>query len=99
MEDAKIKLELVQWHLGRVAFHQDCRRCCGSLSRKHAVIRSGAEDFLSSTFPDIDLPQSNTLIDSILNQFFFKNDSAVRSHPRDQENLSFTKCQLGPFTK
>jgi len=77
LEDAKIKLELVQWRLGRVAFHQDCRRCCGSLSRKHAVIRSGAEDFLSSIFPDIDLPQSNTLIDSILNQFFFKNDSAV----------------------
>ena len=47
-----------------------------SLSRKHAVIIcSGAED---STFPDIiDLPQSNTLIDTILNQFFFKDDSAV----------------------
>ena len=48
MEDAKIKLELIQWRLGRVAFHQDCRRCGGSLSRKHAVICSGAEDFLSS---------------------------------------------------
>ena len=77
MEDAKIKLEVIQWRLGRVAFHQDCRRCGGSLSRKHAVICSGAEDFLSSTFPDIDLPQTNTLIDTILNQFFFKNDSAV----------------------
>ena len=79
MEDAKIKLELIQWRLGRVAFHQDCHHCGGSLSRKHAVICSGAEDFLSSTFLDVDIPQSNTLIDSILNQFFFKNDSAVNA--------------------
>ena len=63
VEDAKIKLELIQWYLGRVAFHQYYRRCGSSLSRKHAVICSGAEDFLSSTFPDIDLTQSNTLIE------------------------------------
>ena len=74
MEDAKFKLELIQWRLRRVAFHQDYRRCVSSLSR---VICSGAEDFLSSTFPDIDLPQLNTLIDTILNQFFLKNDSAI----------------------
>jgi len=72
LEDAKIKLELIQWRLGRVAFHQDYRRCGGSLSRKHAVICSGAEDFLSSTFPDIDLPQSNTLIDTIVKSILFQ---------------------------
>jgi hypothetical protein len=77
LEDAKIKLEIIQWRLGRVAFHQDCHRCGGSLSRKHAVICSGAEDYLLSTFPEIDIPSSNTIIDSVLNQFFLKSDAAA----------------------
>jgi len=77
IEDMTIKLELIQWRLGRIAFHQDCQRCGESLSRKHAVICSGAEEFLDSKFPDIQVPASQTIIDAILNKFFNNNVRTV----------------------
>lgn len=80
MKDMTIKLELIQWRLGRIAFHQRCHRCGESLSRKHAVICSGAEEFLESKFPDVEVPASQTIIDAILNQSFTKNDENVYSN-------------------
>ena len=77
LEDMAIKLELIQWRLGRIAFHQQCQRCGDSLSRKHAVICSGAEDFLESKYSDIEVSASQTIIDAILNKFFAKNDRTV----------------------
>lgn len=77
IEDMTIKLELIQWRLGRIAFHQRCHHCGDSLSRKHAVICSGAEEFLESKFPEIEVPASQTIIDAILNKFFNKNDRTV----------------------
>ena len=77
IQDMTIKLELIQWRLGRIAFHQHCHRCGGSLSRKHAVTCSGAEDFLETKFPDTAVPATQTIIDAILNEFFTKNDRTV----------------------
>jgi hypothetical protein len=77
MDDMSIKLELIQWRLGRIAFHQRCGRCNEFLSRKHAVICSGAEDYLISKFPDVDPPTSQTIIDAILNKFFSKDNSSA----------------------
>jgi len=77
IEDMTIKVELIKWRLGRIAFHQKCQRCGESLSRKHAVICSGAEEFLESKFPDIEVPASQTIIDAILNKFFTKNARTV----------------------
>ena len=77
IKDMTTKLELIQWRLGRIAFHQRCHRCEESLSRKHAVICSGAEAFLESKFPDIDAPASQTILDAILNHSFTKNDESI----------------------
>ena len=72
-----VKLELIQWHLGHIVSHQRCHRWEEPFSRKHAVICSGAEAFLESKFPDIDVPASQTIIDAILNHSFTKNDESV----------------------
>lgn len=56
IQDSQVKQELINWRLGRIAYHQECGRCNGDLSRKHAVIRSGAEDFLLQQFPDLEIP-------------------------------------------
>lgn len=68
-EDAKIKQDIIRWRLGRIAYHQTCGNCQLELSRKHALICSGAEDYLEREFDDIDLPHSNTLLDAILNHY------------------------------
>lgn len=76
-QDAQTKRQLIEWRLGRIAYHQPCASCNQPLSRKHAVMCSGAEDYLMDLFPDIQLPSSNTIIDTILNLFYFKNKSYV----------------------
>ena len=77
IEDAKVKQELIQWRLGRVAFHQRCQVCFEVLSRSHAVICSGAEDYLLEKFPQVTRSYSNTIIDDILNFYFLKCDEFV----------------------
>ena len=39
-KDAELKKEIINWRLGRIAYHQKCQRCGESLSRKHAVVCS-----------------------------------------------------------
>ena len=77
VEDAKVKQELIQWRLGRIAYHQECGSCNGDLSSKHAVICSGAEDYLLQQFPDLEIPPAHTVIDSLLNTYLLKGDSAI----------------------
>lgn len=77
VQDAQIKQELIQWRLGRLAYHQECGRCQGDLSRKHAVLCSGAEDFLLQEFPDLEIPAVHTVIDSLLNTHLLKGSSAI----------------------
>ena len=77
MQDAQVKQELIQWRLGRLAYHQECGRCHGDLSRKHAVLCSGAEDFLLKEFPDLEIPAAHTVIDSLLNTHLLKGSSAI----------------------
>jgi hypothetical protein len=77
VEDAKTKQELIQWRLGRIAYHQECGRCNDDLSRKHAVICSGAEDYLLQQFPDLEIPPAHTVIDSLLNTHLLKGNSAI----------------------
>jgi hypothetical protein len=77
IKDMTTKLELIQWRLGRIAFHQRCHHCGESLSRKHAAICSGAEASLESDFPDIEVPASKTIIDAILSHSFTKNNETV----------------------
>ena len=78
-EDAKVKQELILWRLGRVAFHQVCNRCNGDLSRKHAVICSGAEDYILQQLPHFTLPPVNTIIDEVLNRHLIKGTQAIWS--------------------
>jgi hypothetical protein len=77
VQDAQVKQELIQWRLGRLAYHQECGRCQGDLSRKHAVLCSGAEDFLLQEFPDLEIPAVHTVIDSLLNTYLLKGSSAI----------------------
>jgi hypothetical protein len=41
LEDKEIKQDLLQWRLGRIAFHQVCKKCGQELSRAHALECSG----------------------------------------------------------
>ena len=77
IEDAKVKQELIQWRLGRVAFHQRCQVCFEVLSISHAVICSGAEDYILEKFPQVTRSYSNTIIDDILNFYFLKCEGRV----------------------
>ena len=77
IEDAKIKQELILWRLGRIAFHQVCKRCNGALSRKHAVICSGAEEYILEQLPQIELLTVNTIIDEVLNSHLIKGTQAI----------------------
>ena len=77
LQDAETKQELIQWRLGRIAYHQACGRCNCDLSRKHAVICSGAEDYLLQEFPDLEIPTVYTVIDSLLNTNLLKGSNVI----------------------
>ena len=77
LEDAKMKIQLLDWRLGRIAFHQKCNICGSSLSRKHAVLCSGAEDYLLKEFSNLQVPLVNTVIDSLLNDYYDQMDTSV----------------------
>jgi hypothetical protein len=79
LKETVIKKELIRWRLGRVAYHQRCLRCNNGtqLSRKHAELCSGAEDFLLNEFPELEDVYSNTVIDSLLNKYYYSNDIEV----------------------
>lgn len=79
MEDAMVKKEIINWRLGRIAFHQVCLNCQGILSRSHALICSGVEDQLKSIFPQVEFLNSITSLDCILNHFFLDNHKHVFS--------------------
>jgi hypothetical protein len=76
-EDVKVKQELILWRLGRIAFHQVCNRCNGDLSRKHAVICSGAEDYILQQLPHFTIPSVNTIIDEVLNRHLIKGTQEI----------------------
>jgi hypothetical protein len=76
-EDSTFKKELIRWRLGRIASHQTCGNCQGELSRKHALICSGAEDYLEREFANIEIPHSNTLLDAILNHYLLEDDDEL----------------------
>ena len=57
-----IKLELIQWRLGCIAFHQRCHSCEEPLSRNTQSFEAFA---------------SQTIIDAILNHSFTKNDESM----------------------
>jgi hypothetical protein len=54
-----------------------CGRCNGYLSRKHAVLCSGAEDFLLQEFPDLEILAVHTVVDSLLNTYLLKGTNAI----------------------
>jgi hypothetical protein len=77
-EDSKIKLEIIQWRLGRVAYHQHCLNCHrAQLSRRHALECSGVDENLFNEFQNINLTQSSNILDSILNHFKFERDTKI----------------------
>ena len=73
LEDSIIKLELIEWRLGRVVFHQTCYNCGVTLSRKHALICSGMDEQLRNLFPEVNVLLCSTVIDCILNHYFLED--------------------------
>ena len=62
-------LTISRWLMGAVAMHQNCRNCNGNndLSREHAVICSGADEYLTDQFGPKDALSNRTYLDQLLN--------------------------------
>jgi len=75
VQDAKIKREIIDWRLGRIAHHQKCFICNGVLSRKHAISCSGADVYLKDIL--VIFNYSSNLIDGLLNQYFINNNLEI----------------------
>jgi hypothetical protein len=65
---------LIQWRLGKIAFHQKCTKCANvglevELSRQHAVNCAGVSQLIMPLFPYVtqDLTSRRTIIDEALN--------------------------------
>jgi len=69
LQDAKMKSDIIDWRLGRIAYHQKCFSCNAYLSRKHAISCSGADVFLENEFP-MNHNTTNNIIDGLLNKYF-----------------------------
>ena len=77
-EEGEIQRNLIQWRLGRVAFHQECLNCNReNLSRKHAVLCSGVEEVLFEKYEEVESFQSQNILDSILNKYMFGNQLSI----------------------
>ena len=77
---------LLQWILGAVTRHEQCKNCPEPrMTRVHAAVCSGADDFLASEFPSL-LPQHSrhTRIDAVLNNF----RNSTGDHP------AYKKCVM-----
>jgi len=78
LEDSKIKLNIIQWRLGRIAYHQLCLNCHRAwLSRQHALECSHVDEQLLKLFPNTDIQQFCNLLDSILNNLHFVQDIQI----------------------
>ena len=69
--------DLLQWRLGRIAFHQVCKKCGQELSRAHALECSNVGADLKRLFPDVENKQICTIIDAVMNKFSLKKDSSI----------------------
>ena len=49
-DDKKIRIPVLRWLIGCVAMHSKCKLCTSEVSRAHAVLCSGATDFLSGIY-------------------------------------------------
>lgn len=85
----QVQKNLIQWRLGRVAFHQSCTKCFNmnehkEMSRQHAVECSGVREEILSKFSGLSDDQ-HTILDIALNKI-----SLVESSLEDIQFLS--KC-------
>ena len=76
--DSQVKLEIIQWRLGRIAYHQPCLNCHRArMSRQHALACSGMDEVLYQEFKNIGIQPSHNLLDSILNHLQFERDTMM----------------------
>jgi hypothetical protein len=75
--ERKVQRNIIQWRLGRVAFHQDC--CCGSeVSRKHGLECSGVEQKIRRKYPGLVLYNDSTnILDNLLENIEIRVENAA----------------------
>ena len=74
--DRKIQKTLIQWRLGRVAFHQECGRCFDEMSRKHAIRCAGLHRVIRRDFPGLIVYNSEAnQIDQLLERIPCKEEN------------------------
>lgn len=64
--DKKSRIALTKWVTGGIANHQVCKKCGASLSRSHAVVCSGAEQYLQTKFESAIPMENKSIIDVII---------------------------------
>jgi hypothetical protein len=73
--DKKVQRNLIQWRLGRVAFHQDCS-CGQEVSRQHGLECSGVEEKIRRKYPRlVQYSESTNILDTLLNKISINEDN------------------------
>jgi hypothetical protein len=77
----RIRSALTRWAFGGVAWHQSCKHCGSALSRRHAVMCSGAEAYILQHFNAVSPPDARTtVIDVLLNRYISDTEGTALAH-------------------
>ena len=100
----KTRVPVLRWLIGNVAIHMPCQKanCSSEISRKHAVICSGAHDELSTRYPSEaydyqqllaqDPTNRSTLIDLLLNKHRFKPPANLYEDVASAISMIYERC-------
>ena len=88
---------LLQWTLGAVTRHEECKKCTDMLTRAHAATCSGADLLLKTLHEDVPPPlcRRHTRIDAVLNKYrsVAPSKSTAYSSCLIAIKLILTKCR------
>ena len=89
----EVRIAIVRWLVGNIAKHSICVKCGREVSREHATMCSGADDFLVPKYIHAwDIESPATMLDQVLNYYRNSDDLRVYEDVYEAIRMIYQEC-------